>query len=92
VFSYPLTAGLKPTSNGETTAQRGMINNVPTNVVLRKFESFAHASGADNTFDTLALQSIQWRHIVVPGGGIDCIQQSKACAQDSMHRNSDVHR
>jgi hypothetical protein len=35
-----------------------------------KFEFPAHASGADDTFDTLSLQSIQWRHIVVPGGGI----------------------
>ena len=29
VFSDPLTAGLKPASNGETTAQWGMINDVP---------------------------------------------------------------
>jgi hypothetical protein len=29
-----------------------------------------HASGVDDTFDTLALQSIQWRHNVVTGGGI----------------------
>jgi hypothetical protein len=29
VFSDPLTAGLKPTSNGETKAQRGMIDEVP---------------------------------------------------------------
>jgi hypothetical protein len=29
VFSDPLTAGLKPTSNGETRAQRGMIDEVP---------------------------------------------------------------
>jgi hypothetical protein len=35
-----------------------------------KFQFLAHASGADDTFDTFALQSIQWRHIVIPGGGI----------------------
>jgi hypothetical protein len=29
VFSDPLTAELKPTSNGETKAQRGMISEVP---------------------------------------------------------------
>ena len=54
-----------------------------------KFEFHTHASGAGNTFDTLALPSTQCRHIVVPvtaelcigwghivlmGGGIDCIQ------------------
>jgi hypothetical protein len=29
VFGDPLTAGLKPISNGETSAQRGMRNEVP---------------------------------------------------------------
>jgi hypothetical protein len=33
VFSDPLTAELKPTSNGETKAQRGMISEVPAGVV-----------------------------------------------------------
>jgi hypothetical protein len=29
-----------------------------------------HASGVNDIVDTLALQSIQWRHNVAPGGGI----------------------
>jgi hypothetical protein len=34
VFGDPLTAGLKPISNGETSAQRGMRNEVPQYGVL----------------------------------------------------------
>jgi hypothetical protein len=37
VFGDPLTAGLKPISNGETSAQRGMRNEVPAIRDLSKF-------------------------------------------------------
>jgi hypothetical protein len=38
--------------------------------VFSKFDFPAHVSGVDDTFDTLAVQSIQWRHHFVLGGGI----------------------
>ena len=53
VFSDPLTAGLKPTSNGETKAQRGMIDEVPEIRCFCKFEFPTHAFGADETLDSL---------------------------------------
>ena len=46
------------------------------NGFLSKFESPVDGSGADDTLDTFALRSPEWRHNVVQGGGIDCIQHT----------------
>jgi len=38
------------------------------------FEFPEYPFGADDTFEAAARQLIQWRHSIVPGGGIDCNQ------------------
>jgi hypothetical protein len=57
---------------------------------LTKFEFPAHAFGVDKIFDTLALRSIQWRHIVVLDGGIDCIQHQQWIDDTSRLFGSDL--
>jgi len=47
-----MTAGLKPTSNGETKAQQEIINEAPAIRVFCKFEFPVYTSGADDTFDS----------------------------------------
>jgi hypothetical protein len=68
VYSDPLTAGLKPASNGETSAPRGMTNEVS---VIRCFGNFdypglqtASAPLASNTTKARNLASISVAEVV----------------------------
>jgi hypothetical protein len=60
-----------------------------------KFEFPAHASGADDTFDTLALLSISWRHTVAAGGGISLYWVAESIvfsSQAATHSEFPKHR